>query len=291
MTGDFFYKPQKEKILSEAGKGLFDRSRQKSSRSKADLFELLLVKELNLYYVFFDKKLEEEINKLVNKVMTFKDGAKRIVEQKERVKLLFPFLIKEIDKIVRKEGKPTKIEWIGRRWQTRKSLSDIEIEFLSGNKIGISTKSTRSGKGTQKNIGLKELKRFLGLDIDKELLEMKNKIIAKVASQNKELKEISKKGMTVVRKNKYKFPVIQKIGKEYGIPTQRLAVRKSVRLFNKLPIDGKKEYVNFILGFKKEETLLNAFISGKQSYVYWNKSLKNLIGNDLKAIEEGNKGY
>lgn len=291
MPKDFFYKPQKEEITTEPDLGLFDRSRKKSSRSKSDFFELLLTKELNRYYRLSYQNLVNEIKEVINKIMVFKDGRTRIKEQRDRAKLLLPFLVKEVDKLIPNYGNPTKINWIGRKWQINRSLSDINIKFSSEKSIGISTKSTRSGKGTQKNIGLKELKRYLGLKIDKELIEMKNKIISKVALQNKELKEIAKKGMTFIRKNKYRFPVIQKIGREYGIPLQQLAVKESVKLFNKLPFIRKKEFVNFILGFKEEELLLNAFISGKQNYIYWNEALTRLIGDDLKAVEEGNKGY
>lgn len=288
---DFFYKSQEEKISLEADSGLFDRSRKKSNRSKADFFELLLVKELNQYYKLSSLNLENEIKELTDKIMAFNDGLIRIEEQKTRVKFLLPFLVKEINKLIPSYRKPTKISWIGRKWQTNKSLSDIDIVFLSGKNIGISTKSTRIGKGTQKNIGLKELKKYLHLNIDQELIEMKNKMISKIARQNKELKEIAKKGMSFIKKNKYKFPIIQKIGKEYGIPLQQLAVKESVKLFNKLIPNKKKEFINFILGFSEKELLLNAFVSGKQIYIYWNRSLSNLVSDNLKAVNEGNRGY
>ncbi len=291
MVDDPLYKSQEEKILLEADQGLFDRSRQKSSRSKADLFELLLVVELNRYYKLPYQDSEIEIKKLISKIMDFKDGSVRIEEQKDRVKFLLPFLVKELDKLIIVNGKPIEVRWIGRKWQTNKTLSDINIKFLSGKNIGISTKSTRSGKGTQKNIGLKELKEYLGLNIDKELTNMKNKIISKVAIQNKELKAITKKGMTFIKNNKYKFPIIQKIGKEFGIPLQQLAVKESVKLFNQLTPNKKKAFINFILGVRKEEFLLNAFASGKQIHIYWNISLSALVGGNLKAVNEGDRGY
>ena len=291
MVDDSLYKSQEEKILLEADQGSFDRSRQKSSRSKADFFELLLAVELNRYYKLPYQDLEIEIKKLISKIMDFKDGSVRIEEQKDRVKFLLPFLVKELDKLIIINGKPIEVRWVGRKWQTNKTLSDINIKFLSGKNIGISTKSTRSGKGTQKNIGLKELKGYLGLNIDKELTNMKNKIISKVAIRNKELKAIAKKGMTFIKNNKYKFPIIQKIGKEFGIPLQQLAVKQSVKLFNQLTPNKKKAFINFILGVRKEEFLLNAFASGKQIHIYWNISLSVLVGDNLKAVNEGDRGY
>lgn len=291
MNDNSIYKPLSEKVSFEPELGLFDKSRRKSSRSKADFFELLLTKELRQYYKLPYTDLEKEIKKLIREIMIFKDGLIRVEEQKKRAKLLSPLIVKELDKLIIINGKPIKIDWVGRGWQTNKSLSDIEIIFLSGKILGISIKSTRSGKGTQKNIGLKELKKYLGLNIDKELLNMKNKIISKVALQNKVLNEISKKGMTSIKKNKYKFPIIQKIGKEYGILLQQLAVIESVKLFNQLTINKKKNFMNFIFGFRAGELLLNAIVSGKQVNIYWNVNLSNLISNNLKAIGEGEKGY
>lgn len=290
MNDDFIYKPLSKKVSSEPELGLFDKSHQESSRSKADFFELFLTKELNQYYKLPYIDLENEIKKLIRKIMVFKDGLIRITEQKNRVKLLSPFLIKELDKLITINGKPIEIRWVGRGWQTSKTLSDIKITFLSGKFLGISIKSTRSGKGTQKNIGLKELKKYLGLNIDKELLNMKNKIISKIALQNKKLDEIAKKGITSIKKNKYKFPIIEKIGKEYGVLLQQLAVKESVKLFNQLPLNKKKKFMNFIFGFREGELLLNAIISGKQIHIYWNINLINLISNNLEAIGEGERG-
>lgn len=289
---DFVYKPQQEKIFSEPTSiTLFDKSRQKSNRSKADLFELLIVKELSRHYNLTYQEIEKFIEEITKRIEIFKDGSERVIEQQKRVKLLIPFLIKEIDKLIPKLGRPIKIIWIGRKWQTIKTLSDISINFSLGKNLGISIKSTRSGKGTQKNIGLKELKSYIGLNIDQKLLEMKKKIILKIARQNKELKEIAEKGMTAVKKNKYKFPVIQEIGKEFGVPLQKLAVIESVNCFNKLDLDKKKDFLNFIFGLTGNELLLNAFMSGKKNYIYWNNSLINLVGNDLKAVKKGDKGY
>ena len=291
MNGDFIYKPLNEKVSSEPVLGLFDKSRRKSSRSKADLFELLLTQELNKRYQLPYKDLENKIKKIIKQITIFKDGLIRIDEQKKRVNLLLQPLIKELNKFIETSGRPIEITWIGRKWQTNKPLSDINIKFLSGKNIGISTKSTRSGKGTQKNIGFKELKKYLGLDIDKELLDMKKKIILKVSFQNKELNLIAKKGITFIRKNKYKFPIIQKIGKEYGVLIQYLAVKESVNFFNKLSSNKKEDFLNFIFGFKDGELLLNAIVSGKQVNIYWNKNLTKLIGDNLEAINEGERGY
>ncbi len=291
MVDDSLYKSQEEKILTEAESGLFDRSRQKSSRSKADLFELLLAVELNKCYKLPYRDLEAEIKKLISKVMDFKDGLVRVEEQKSRVKFLLPFLVKELDKLIMIDGKPVEVRWIGRKWQTNKTLSDINIKFLSGKNIGISTKSTRSGKGTQKNIGLKELKRFLGLDIDKELIKMKSDIILEVANKNTELKEISKRGISFIKKNKYKYPIIQIVGKKYGIPLQQLAVKESVKKFNGLSLSKKKDLMKFIFGIKGDELLLNVLISGKRVEIYWNKNLNELVRSNLVAVGEGDKGY
>jgi len=106
MNDNFIYKSLGEKVSLEPEFGLFDKSRRKSSRSKADLFELLLTKELNKHYKLPYKDLENEIKKLISQITVFKDGLIRIEEQKNRVKLLSPFLTKELDKLIIINGKP-----------------------------------------------------------------------------------------------------------------------------------------------------------------------------------------
>ena len=59
-------------------------------------------------------------------------GSLGLRNKKNRVKFLLPFLVKELDKLIITDGKPIEVRWIGRKWQTNKTLSDINIKFFQG---------------------------------------------------------------------------------------------------------------------------------------------------------------
>jgi len=126
------------------------------------------------------------------------------------------------------------------------TLSDLDLTFDSDFVMGVSLKSTRQGLGTQKNLDYEKLKQLLGLDIDKELKEIWANIRRDLSRAGGELAKISAKSQGEIKNAKYRFPVIQKIGKRYGTPVQELAVDKSVKLFNALP---KKKRLAFLEGF------------------------------------------
>lgn len=107
-----------------------------------------------------------------------------------------------------------------------------------------------------------------------------------------ELAKISQAGRTIIRENKYKFPIIQKLGKKHGSPVQKLAVSQSVELFNNLPRDKKLDFLEHILGIEESKPLLNAGVKGKEPYLFWNERFNKLLTGEIKAVsEDGSKGY
>ena len=202
-------------------------------------------------------------------------------------------LILEIDKnLVPKFGKPVGIQWVGREWQARKSISDIDIKFKSNITIGISLKSTRTGMGTQKNLGTESLKRFLDFNLTKEIKNMWQKIRVDLAKRGRILRKLSKENRTVIRKNKYKHPPIQEIGKKYGGFVQKRGVEKSVKSFNELSRNRKLNFIEYILGIGESKPLLNVRVTGTTPHLYWNESFNKLIRGKLAAkMEKNGKGY
>jgi len=267
-------------------------SKRKSSRSKADLFELLLTLKLRKYYKLNTESIDQEIIDLRKDILKFFNGDSRIDEQNKRANILLPLLIKEINnKLIPKFGKLTSITWVGREWQTKQSLSDIDIDFKSGRGVGFSIKSTRSGKGTQKNLGTESLKKYLNLNIENELRDMWKRIRSDLATQKRELEEISKRGTTIIRKNKYRFPIIQEIGKKHGLSVQKIAVKRSVENFNKLSLERKLDFVGHILGLREIKPLINAGVEGDKPYLYWNEKFNRILEKKLGAEAVDGKGY
>lgn len=268
-------------------------SKKKSSRFKADLFEVLLAIGLCKYYGLNTDLLEKERVSLDVELSKYLNGNKRSDEQRLRRDILLPMLILEIDKnLVPKFGKPFDIQWVGREWQVRKSISDIDIKFKSNITTGIALKSTRTGMGTQKNLGTESLKRFLDFNLTMEIKNMWQMIRADLVKREEILKKLSKESKTVMRKNKYRYPIIQEIGKKYGGSVQRKGVEKSVKCFNKLSKNRKLNFIEYILGIGESKFLLNARVTGTTPHLYWNESFNKLLRGKLAAkMEKDGKGY
>lgn len=267
-------------------------SKRKSSRSKADLFEVLIAMELSQCYDLNVDSLKKEKNKLEHKISKFKNGERRTEEQYKRVKILIPLLIKKLDtEVVPTYGKPSDIEWIGRKWQEEETLSDVELTFETGGSIGISLKSTRRGKGTQKNIGYDKLNCLLGINIDEELDEMWDRIRKDISKIGGDLSEIAKKSRRQIKNAKYDFPIIQKIGKKHGFSIQKLAVKQSVSLFNKLSKKRKLRFLEEIFGEGSTKPLLNILVEGEVPKLYWNETVNSLTKGDIFAEKLKDKSY
>ncbi len=267
-------------------------SKRKSSRSKADLFEVLVAIELSQHFGLSTESLEKERVKLEYGISKFRNGERRTEEQYKRTKILVPSLIKKLStEVVPTYGKLSEVRWIGRRWQEEGTLSDIELTFKSENSIGVSLKSTRQGRGTQKNIGYDKLKQLLGINVDKELNDMWSKIREDISKKNDELSKIAQKPRHQIKGAKYKFPIIQEIGKKRGLPIQKLVVEQSVTLFNKLPKERKLRFLEEIFGAGSTEPLLNALVEGETPKLYWNETANNFIKGEVFAEKLKDKSY
>jgi len=268
-------------------------SKRKSSRSKADLFEVLVAIGLGRHYNLDIRSLEKEKDRLEDKIYEFKNGDRRTEEQYRRARILIPLLVKKLDKeIVSMYGKPSVVRWIGRRWQTENTLADIELIFKPKKaSVGISLKSTRQGQGTQKNLGYKTLNKLLGLNLTSELDEMWSKIREDLKKRGSELSEISQRSQRDIKDAKYKYPVIQEIGKRYGLPVQKLAVERSVMLFNKLSEKNRLKFLEEIFGIGSTNPLLNVLVTGETVKLHWDEISRDLAKGNIFAEKLGDKSY
>ena len=269
-------------------------SKNKSSRAKADLFEVLIALGLRSKYRLEISDLTSVAETLTITLEKFRDGEQRIREQKQRATLALPKIIQELKShpIFKKGKGVVKVDWVGRKLRAKEPLSDVDLLFKSGNSIGISLKSTRSGKGTQKNIGAKQLESLLGLDVTNEIEEMWKKIKQRLKERGGELGKLADGNITKIRENKYKFPVIQKIGEEFGRVVQKVATQKSLELFNALSLKQKRVFLGFIFGVSETKPLLNVLAEGDEIHLAWNDVFARILSTDnIKAAEgKENKG-
>jgi hypothetical protein len=269
-----------------------EESKRKSSRSKADLFEVLVALGLCDAYKLNKSELEQAKRELENEIRRFPDGEKRKEEQYKRAEILLPELVKRINsEIIRNHGELQSVNWVGRRWKEEETLSDIDLCFSDAFLMGISLKSTRQGSGTQKNLGYEKLKQFLGLDLDKELERMWENVRKELSNAGGDLAKIATKSQTDIKDAKYDFPVIQEFGKKHGTPVQELAIDRSVDLFNALPRERKVAFLKEILGIEQAKPILIAIVEKDIPKFYWNQTMARLIEGELVAEKIKDKSY
>jgi len=125
---------------------------EKSSRAKADLFELLVCQGL-INYFHLPKNYVKEIKALRKTLSDFPDGKLRIKDQEEKAKRLLPHIGKLLKRKSKTQGQIKDVLWIGRVFRVNKTLADVKVIFGNNESVGISLKSVGVGTGTQKNIG------------------------------------------------------------------------------------------------------------------------------------------
>lgn len=242
---------------------------EKSSRSKADYFEVLIADKLAKHYKV-GKNFQREVADLEKEVaLACVDSENRIIEQKERAKntsgKLIDFLVGEgITRI-------KDVEWIGRYHQTKHTLSDVDLILDNNEKIGISLKSVGSGLGTQKNLGYRSLKSYLSLDIDKDLEQMWDNIRRELGkSGDNKIRALAGAPKSIIKSSKRKHPIISEIGREYGFLVQANSVNQSVKNFNKLTDSGKSAFLKLIFGAESGRKLLNVIAQPEKITIHWN---------------------
>lgn len=265
-------------------------SLRKSSRSKADLFEVLIAEFLARNYGI-KKDFSKLISELKNFITKFENGQSRIKEQEGKVKETSRKLIN----FLKKEGVNNikDVEWIGRYHQAKHTLSDVDLTLKNNEVIGVSLKSTRLGLGTQKNLGYETLKNYLLLNIDKELEKMWKDIRLELKQKGGYLKSLSNSSKIDIRNKKRDYPIIQEIGKKHGHPVQVNSVRQSINNFNNLSEEKKSNFMRLLFGLgENKRKLLNVIAQKDKVLIYWNEVYNSIVsGESLRAEKIGDVSY
>ncbi|PIR02466.1 MAG: hypothetical protein CO031_01700 [Candidatus Nealsonbacteria bacterium CG_4_9_14_0_2_um_filter_37_38] len=263
---------------------------KKSSRSKADLFEVLIADYLAKAFKI-KKDFKKEINNLTNLLKKFENGQLRTEEEQIRAKQTAIELIKFLKR--ENVNNVKDVEWVGRQYQTQKTLSDVDLILTNSDVIGVSLKSTRIGLGTQKNLGYRALREHLSLNIDKEIEKMWEKIRLNLGKKSGKLKLLANAARGIIKNKKRKYPVIKKIGKKYGHSVQVKSVKQSIKNFNNLGQEEKSAFVKLIFGLEEDKRrLLNTVTQKNKTSIYWNEVYNSIIsGKGLLARKLKNVSY
>ena len=266
--------------------GQIKNGKEKSNRAKADLFELLVAKGLAGFYKTNDS-FDDEIEEIKNKILkSFDQDESQIKQQLERFNqtkgILEQWLVNE------RISEVKKVIWVGR---DKKSTSDVDLILTNGLIIGVSLKSVGQGLGTQKNIGLSNLKKFLKIEIDDLLLKMWQQIRNEI-NERTILSNVHQLKNGEIKKLKYDYPEITKVGKKYALPVQEEAINQSVPNFNHLDDQSKCSFLKYIFGIEDNKKILEVIYSDKEIRIFWNDTYNQYIeGKYLKAVFDKNKSY
>ena len=255
---------------------------EKSSRAKADFFELLICQGL-INYFRLPRNYTEEIKTLRKTLSTFPDGKLRIKDQEEKAKRLLPHIGNLLKRKSKTQGQIKEILWIGRAFRANKTLADVKVIFGNNDSIGISLKSVGVGTGTQKNIGYKSVKECLQVDLDKELKNMWLKIRTTLKTMGGEYSKISELSQKAIKDSKYQYPKIQEFARKLAEPIQILATRESVKNFNRLPLKDKINFLKILLGYDQKLELLTIIVSQKNILSYSNDKYDSLVTGEVKV--------
>jgi len=222
---------------------------EKSNRAQADYFELLVCQYIcHLYKVTFS--YSEDLAKLSNKVLERADGAIRLKLQNDNFIKIQPEVKKILDEEIKKKGDIVGVIWTGRHFVIEQSTSDVDAVHHSRSKTRFSIKSIeKSGTGTLKNLGLKKLESFFGLNFvnqqNKMWQELEKYVFEKTAKEIKSrigLKMAAKKNQTLLAWAK-------KNGQKYQYLLNNLCFES----FNNLSSNKKRDFLNFITDCHDED--------------------------------------
>jgi hypothetical protein len=151
----------------------------KSNRAQADYFELLvcqyICKKYNIRFVY-----SNNLEKLSNLILELPNGKERLKLQNDNLLKLTSKLDDILNYEVSKKGKIIDVIWVGRKL-TIKTVSDVDVKHVKHITYDFTRFSIKSifktGLGTIKNIGMRSLKKFLGIDFKPRYEEMWNNLI------------------------------------------------------------------------------------------------------------------
>lgn len=209
----------------------------KSNRAQADYFELLVCQYIcHLYNVTFS--YSKDLAKLSNKILILPDGKARLKLQNDNFIKIQPKIKEILDYEIGQKGKVISVIWVGRNLLIE-TTSDVDAEHISKQKTRFSIKSiANTGTGTLKNLGARQILKFLGVDFSQEYKEMWRKLRDYLYEPEIPQEKLKKK----VQKNQKLLKWAIENGRKYQIELNDLCFNA----FNSLSLKKKIDFLNFI---------------------------------------------
>ena len=209
----------------------------KSNRAQADYFELLVCQYIcHLYKVTFS--YSEDLAKLSNKILVLPDGKERLKLQNDNFIKIQPKIKEILDYEIGQKGKVVRVIWVGRNLLIE-TTSDVDAEHINKQRTRFSIKSiANTGTGTLKNLGARQINKFLGVDFSQQYEEMWQKLRNYLNDPETPQEKLKKK----VQRNQKLLKWATENGRKYQIELNELCFNA----FNLLSTKKKIDFLNFI---------------------------------------------
>ena len=258
-----------------------DNRKLKSNRAQADYFELLVAQYIcHLYNIRF--AYSKNLAFLSNQILALPSGKNRLKLQNDNLLKIAPKLKKILKTEILKKGKIIEVIWVGRKL-TIKTTSDVDAEHVTHELTRFSIKSIlQSGTGTIKNLGMKSLKKYLGIDSSNEYKEMWRKLRKYTRKPKMSQQKLKKR----VLSNKKLLGWATKNGQKYQFQLNKLCLTA----FNALSKKDKVKFLNFILDTQNKDLyVIIVNLKGVIVYKPIEKAVKSL--SRIKAKKDPGVGY
>jgi len=191
----------------------------KSNRAQSDYFELLVCQYIcHLYSITFS--YSKDLAELSNKVLSLPNGMARLKLQNDNFIKIQPKIKEILDFEIDQKGKVVNVIWVGRSLLIE-TTSDVDAEHISRQKTRFSIKSiANTGTGTLKNIGARQIKKYLGIDFSNNYEQMWAELRKYLSDSTSSQDQIKKK----VQKNQKLLKWATENGKKYQIVLNELCI-------------------------------------------------------------------
>jgi succinate dehydrogenase flavin-adding protein (antitoxin of CptAB toxin-antitoxin module) len=253
----------------------------KSNRAQADYFELLVAQYIcHLYNINFN--YSENLALLSNKILELPNGNERLKLQNNNLLKLAKELKDILDFEISRKGKIIKVIWTGRQL-ILKTTSDVDVKHINHQFTRFSIKSiAQSGTGTIKNLGMRSLKKYLGINFESEYNEMWYKLREYTGKFQMSQDELKKE----ILKDERLLKWATNNGQEYQIKLNKLCLEA----FNNLSMEDKTKFLNFILD-AEDKNLYVIIVNSKGVIVYKPVEKEIKFVRQIEAKKDSGVGY
>lgn len=255
----------------------------KSNRAQADYFELLVCQYIcHLYNITFS--YSKDLAELSNKILSLPSGTARLKLQNDNFIKIQPKIKEILDYEIGQKGKVVNVIWVGRNLLIE-TTSDVDAEHINRQKTRFSIKSIASvGTGTLKNLGARQIKKFLDIDFSRQYNEMWKRLRNYLKEYDISQAKLKKK----IQKNKKILKWATDNGRKYQIKLNDLCFNA----FNSLAIEKKIKFLNFITDCNNDD-LYVIIVNSADVIIYKpiEKKLKFIKNIKAKKDKKTNVGY